>query len=212
MPGLTNYEKQVCCVKFDLRCQAWLGRTTNAPMHHKNSKPYNSSVTADVDDLDDVDLVIAVGGLGIAVFVCCCLLVCCCRGCRAGRASAAAKGDKGRTKGSEASSEESGPDQGELLMILEDVERMEPGVSQGAPTPDPALRVEAEREVERIISARGTKDMFGGGSLVQQKSEFRRLVRMLHPDKQLVSGPRATLALRLLVEAHKMLGSTRGSS
>ena len=95
------------------------------------------------------------------------------------------------------------------LMLLEDVERMEPGVAQSAPTPDPALRVEAEREVERIISARGTKDIFGGGSLVQQKSEFRRLVRMLHPDKQLVAGPRATLALRLLVEANGTLVSTR---
>ena len=115
MPGLTNYEKQVCCVKFDLRCHAWLGRTTNAPMLHDGLRPYNSSVTADVDELDDVDLVIAVGGLGIAVFVCCCLLVCCCRRCRAGRASAAAKGGKGRTKGSEASSEESGPDPKQAL-------------------------------------------------------------------------------------------------
>jgi len=102
-----------------------------------------------------------------------------------------------------------GNEKGELLMLLEDVERMEPGLAQGEPTLDPKLRAEAEHEVERIISAQGCKDILGGGSLVQQKSEFRRLVRMLHPDKQLVAGPRATLALRLLVEANGTLVSTR---
>jgi len=229
MPGLTSSENEVCCVTFDLRCADWLGHIRHhiKPKHHNSWTPRpssNSSATMDVDDLDDIDLAIAVGGLLSAVFVSCCLLVCCCRRCRGGKGSATAKGGKGSRavfKGADSkrSSEEEGPDpkqacragneEGELLMLLEDVERMEPGLAQGEATPDPVLRAEAEREVERIISVRGAKEIFGGGTLVQQKGEFRRLVRILHPDKQLVSGPRATLALRLVVEAHRTLGSTR---
>jgi len=226
----------VCCVQFELRCQDWLDHNREQeqikpedhdnwkPEGHDNWKPQtssNSSATVDLDGMDDLDVAIAVGGLGSAVFVCCCLLVCCCRRCRAGRASAGAKVRDGRAKGLEGVGfgEERGPDpehalrdgneEGDLLMLLDDLERMEPGLAKGEPTPDPTLRAEAEHEVERIISARGAKDIFGGGSLDQQKSEFRRLVRMLHPDKQLVAGPRATLALRLVVEASRTLVPTR---
>jgi len=72
---------------------------------------------------------------------------------------------------------------------------------QGQALPlDPARRAEAQQEVERILAARDLSALLGEGSPAQRRSEYRRLVRMLHPDKGLVSGERATLALRRIVE------------
>merc|ERR1712039_935044 len=64
-------------------------------------------------------------------------------------------------------------------------------------------QADAIREVDRILAAPNVDDLFGTGTVAQQKMEFRRLVRLLHPDKGSVSGDRANLALRRAVEAYK---------
>lgn len=68
-----------------------------------------------------------------------------------------------------------------------------------------ALRAEAAHEVERILATASGSEALGGGSAGEQKREFRRLVRLLHPDKGNVSGERASLALRRIVEANRTL-------
>lgn len=68
-----------------------------------------------------------------------------------------------------------------------------------------ALRAEASHEVERILAAASPSAVLGCGSACDQKSEFRRLVRLLHPDKGNVRGERAALALRRVVEANRSL-------
>eukprot|EP00418_Pyrodinium_bahamense_P095918 CAMPEP_0179038998 /NCGR_PEP_ID=MMETSP0796-20121207/14921_1 /TAXON_ID=73915 /ORGANISM="Pyrodinium bahamense, Strain pbaha01" /LENGTH=464 /DNA_ID=CAMNT_0020735331 /DNA_START=149 /DNA_END=1543 /DNA_ORIENTATION=+ len=98
----------------------------------------------------------------------------------------------------------------ELRRLLLQVEEEEPERAlpalQGQALPlDPARRAEAVQEVERVLAARDLQTLFGDGSSTQRRSEFRRLVRMLHPDKGLVSGERATLALRRVVEYHATL-------
>lgn len=67
----------------------------------------------------------------------------------------------------------------------------------------PSQRQQAEAEVERIIAARDVVDIFGAGDAASRKQEFRRLLRLIHPDKGLVSGQRAALALRRVVEAYR---------
>lgn len=66
-------------------------------------------------------------------------------------------------------------------------------------------RAEAMQEVERVMATKESRAIFGGGTIIEQKIEFRRLVRLLHPDKGLVSGPRATLALRRVVETYSVI-------
>merc|ERR1712187_764404 len=63
----------------------------------------------------------------------------------------------------------------------------------------------AAREVERILEMRDADAVLGGGTVQQQSAEYRRLVRLLHPDKGLASGQRANLALRRVVECHRRL-------
>lgn len=72
---------------------------------------------------------------------------------------------------------------------------------------DADQRAEALRQVEHILSARSVSAILGSGSLHERRSEFRRLARLLHPDKNLVRGERADLALRRLVEAHKTMNA-----
>lgn len=72
---------------------------------------------------------------------------------------------------------------------------------------DSALRAEAMREVERIMAAPDKLAVLGGGAKKERTARFRKLARMLHPDKGLVEGDRASLALRRAVEAHKALAS-----
>jgi len=63
------------------------------------------------------------------------------------------------------------------------------------------LKTMAELEVSRILSSRGTlKEILGPGTRQDQDREFRRIARLLHPDKNLVSAedPRANLALRIV--------------
>lgn len=73
--------------------------------------------------------------------------------------------------------------------------------------PNPAQRPAAEAEVERILSTREQRNIFGPGDAIARKQEFRRLLLLLHPDKGLVSGERATLALRRVVEAYRALAA-----
>lgn len=75
------------------------------------------------------------------------------------------------------------------------------------PVSDPTQRAEAEREVERILAIRNPCAIFNNGTKTERRSEFRRLVRMLHPDKQVVGGERANLALRRLVEAYRSMNA-----
>merc|ERR1712113_605413 len=61
---------------------------------------------------------------------------------------------------------------------------------------NPELQDEAARVVEEVLSVRDVRTLFGNGTVLEQKCEFRRLVRLLHPDKGYTSGDRAKLALR----------------
>jgi len=69
----------------------------------------------------------------------------------------------------------------------------------------PADRVTAEAEVERILAISNPRDLFGSGGPNEKKQEYWRLVRLLHPDKGLIDGERANLALRRVVEAYRSL-------
>lgn len=99
--------------------------------------------------------------------------------------------------------------EGELWCLLADLEAAAPDLAQreelATPLPDPVLRAEALRAIEQILEAPRARDIFGGGIPSEQKAEFRRLARLLHPDKGLASGERANLALRRLMEAHRSL-------
>merc|ERR1712083_1029716 len=70
-----------------------------------------------------------------------------------------------------------------------------------------ALSETARGEVERILSVkRSSSDwrfVLGGGTLFEQEREFQRLLKLLHPNEGYVSGNRAALALRRVVDAHK---------
>jgi len=101
---------------------------------------------------------------------------------------------------------------GELKQMLSDAEQADPELCVGRSSegkgaqpvePDPAQRAEAEQEIERVLSAKDASSIFGHGDAQQQHKAFRRLVRLLHPDKHLVSGPRANMALRLVLESHR---------
>lgn len=93
----------------------------------------------------------------------------------------------------------------ELRSLLADLEEAEaePGLKCLADRPESAQRAEAAREVERVLAARDAGAILGGGSPAQQRSAYRRLVRLLHPDKNLAAGDRATLALRRVVECYQ---------
>jgi len=64
---------------------------------------------------------------------------------------------------------------------------------------------EASEEVDRILRTHDPHSILGSGTTADRKNAFRRLVRLLHPDKRFVSGERANLALRRVVEAHTAL-------
>jgi hypothetical protein len=107
---------------------------------------------------------------------------------------------------------------GELRQLLSDAEQADPELFVGRSSegktaqpldPDPAQRAEAEQEMERVLSAKDASSIFGPGDAQQQNKAFRRLVRLLHPDKHLVSGPRANMALRLVLESHRSLTANK---
>eukprot|EP00441_Pelagodinium_beii_P047433 CAMPEP_0197624772 /NCGR_PEP_ID=MMETSP1338-20131121/4312_1 /TAXON_ID=43686 ORGANISM="Pelagodinium beii, Strain RCC1491" /NCGR_SAMPLE_ID=MMETSP1338 /ASSEMBLY_ACC=CAM_ASM_000754 /LENGTH=231 /DNA_ID=CAMNT_0043194989 /DNA_START=340 /DNA_END=1032 /DNA_ORIENTATION=+ len=60
-------------------------------------------------------------------------------------------------------------------------------------------RAEAARQVKVILSAKSVTAVLGSGPVEERRIEFRRLAKLLHPDKSLVSGERANLALRRLL-------------
>lgn len=66
-----------------------------------------------------------------------------------------------------------------------------------------AARARATSEVDRILAARSAEAVLGGSSREERQAEFRRLVRLLHPDKGLVEAGdvKANLAMRLCVAA-----------
>lgn len=66
----------------------------------------------------------------------------------------------------------------------------------------------AESEVNRILKSRGTvREILGVGKQRDKHREFRRIARLLHPDKNLVSrdDPRADLALRILYAVRRQM-------
>lgn len=71
-----------------------------------------------------------------------------------------------------------------------------------------AAQAAAEEEVERIMAAPRPAQVLRGDSVPEKRQDFRRIVRLLHPDKGLVSGPRANLALRRTIAAHGSLGQS----
>jgi len=107
---------------------------------------------------------------------------------------------------------------GELRRLLSDAEQADPELVVGHPSegtsaqlrkPDPAQRAEAEQEMERVLSAKDASSIFGHRDAQQQNKAFRRLVRLLHPDKRLVSGSRANMALRLVLESHRSITANK---
>lgn len=107
---------------------------------------------------------------------------------------------------------------GDLRQLLSDAEQADPELFVGRSSegktaqplePDPAQHAEAKQEMERVLSAKDASSIFGHGDAQQQNRAFRRLVRLLHPDKHLVSGPRASMALRLVLESHRSLTANK---
>jgi len=98
------------------------------------------------------------------------------------------------------------PGEGDLRRFLaRHVDHEEPDTPLLAlpPSPSHARQADAAREIDRILGARQSDALFGDGPVAEQKAEFRRMVRLLHPDKQSASGDRANLALRRVVEAYR---------
>merc|ERR1719195_510798 len=84
------------------------------------------------------------------------------------------------------------------------------GPYEGEPVQAPpdleSQRALAAKEVERILAVRDIDQVLGGGSWDEQRLEFRRLAKILHPDKGVVStdDKHAALAMRFAIAAmHK---------
>jgi len=101
----------------------------------------------------------------------------------------------------------------ELRALLADIEEEEKLMLTGPRSFKPggfigsasALREEALREVERVLNAKGAEDIFTASSEGERRAQYRRLVRLLHPDKKIVDGQRASLALRRVVECYRSI-------
>lgn len=179
----------------------------------------HSEATVNLTAKTTARLLLLVGAAGILGF--CGLLGCCIL-------QAAGKGRKKRTHRKEiacgpgSSDDESSEDgsprrsrlitDGELRRLLAEVEDEErlALTSSASSQADLPREAEAQAEVDRILATRNVEEIFGRGTVVEQKIQYRRLVRMLHPDKGLVDGERATLALRRVVEYHTVLMTSRG--
>jgi len=90
---------------------------------------------------------------------------------------------------------------------VQEKERLLKPKDEACSSSDSHLRKEAACEVERILAAPNQLAVLGGGVRAQRNARFRELARLLHPDKGLVEGDRAALALRRVVEAHRALAS-----
>jgi hypothetical protein len=105
----------------------------------------------------------------------------------------------------------------ELRALLADIEEEERLMLTGPRSFSPGafgsadgtatLRKEATQEVERVLNSKSARDIFGSGSASDQRAKYRRLVRLFHPDKKILEGERASLALRRVVEAYRSLAS-----
>jgi len=100
----------------------------------------------------------------------------------------------------------------DLATLLADIEEEEQRLPAGprslgpaSPTSSGALREEAAREVDRVLGAKGAREIFGNDGPVERRAQYRRLVRLLHPDKKAAEGQRASLALRRVVECYRSL-------
>jgi hypothetical protein len=175
--------------------------------------------------------------LGSALTLASCGLYCCCARTVRGTCSHPAKGgDASSVLDSSGSDEESTcvnpklaltdgrtpqPYQGmlhdsDLAALLADIEEEERRMLTGprslgpaSPKASGALREEATREVERVLGAKGAREIFGNEGSVERRAQYRRLVRLLHPDKKAVEGQRASLALRRVVECYRSLSEVR---
>jgi len=70
--------------------------------------------------------------------------------------------------------------------------------------PDAGHDDEAQREADRVLAAPNLHWVLGGGSSAETKQEYRRLLRLLHPDGERCSGELAS-ALQRVEEAHNVL-------
>lgn len=93
--------------------------------------------------------------------------------------------------------------QSELRSLLAQVDEEAHAAAgeDGGAQPSAELCAEAEREVEHVLSAPTAREVLGIGSPNERTARFRQLVRLLHPDKGLVTGARANMAFRRVVEA-----------
>lgn len=91
-------------------------------------------------------------------------------------------------------------DEGEVAQLLLDGPHRTTG---DKPSKQKAL---AKAEVERILSTHKVGEILEDGTIAEQRQAFSRIVRLLHPDKGLVSSsdPRAALALRLAFAARRV--------
>lgn len=69
-------------------------------------------------------------------------------------------------------------------------------------------QADAAREVDRILATEEAQDILGPGTLEEQRQQFQRIGRLLHPDKCYIdaSDTRANMAFRLALVARKRAG------
>jgi hypothetical protein len=74
-------------------------------------------------------------------------------------------------------------------------------------SPPKTRKEEAMKEVARILEQKNLAGVLGGGSAEDRRQEFRRIARLLHPDRGCVShdDKRANMALRLALRASKTI-------
>lgn len=94
----------------------------------------------------------------------------------------------------------------EVLAAIEDWPDDNPGALPAAGSAVAQRRAEAEQEVERIMAARRQDAALRGDTVAERRRDFRRIARLLHPDKGFCSGERAGLALRRALAAYQALG------
>jgi len=72
----------------------------------------------------------------------------------------------------------------------------------------PSRRAAAAQEVDRILDIKDVGDILGAGNLEDQRQQFQRIARLLHPDKGYVDAndTRANMALRYALVARKRAG------
>jgi len=198
---------------------ATISPTRQAGVHEDDSGHNNTD--AAVTESDDIALNVTAAAksllyVSLAVVVCACVLLgavyACCM-----RRSAVTKTLKKKAEHDSVEALRHAFRQSELRSLLVQVDdEEETHVTAGAPRalvagvdggvqPSAQQCAEADREVERVLAATSARGVLGTGSPSERTAKFRRLVRLIHPDKGLVSGERANMALRRVVEARHEL-------